>query len=140
MLRSSIAKQKHSQPVNVVCDGSPSRIRRVLLISLGITILPKSSTLLTMPVAFILSISFYRYLVGVDAYIDPRVDVGIRPYIYNCWIALVGTSLLRCPRTPEDGCPYNNFTNYAVSICKRQEIIPQDLLFTFNQCNTMNEL
>ena len=24
---------------------------------------------------------------------------------------------------------YNNFTNYAVSICKRQEIIPQDLLF-----------
>ena len=27
--------------------------------------------------------------------------------------------------------PYNNFTNYAVSICKRQEIIPQDLLFTF---------
>jgi len=41
----------------------------------------------------------------------------------------VGTPLLRCPRTPEDGCPYNNFTNYAVSICKRQEIIPQDLLF-----------
>ena len=25
--------------------------------------------------------------------------------------------------------PYNNFTNYAVSICKRQEIIPLDLLF-----------
>ena len=24
---------------------------------------------------------------------------------------------------------YNNFTNYAVSICKRAEIIPQDLLF-----------
>ena len=23
---------------------------------------------------------------------------------------------------------YNNFTNYAVSICKRTEIIPQDLL------------
>ena len=31
----------------------PSRIFRVLLISFGITILPKSSTLLTMPVAFI---------------------------------------------------------------------------------------
>ena len=26
-------------------------------------------------------------------------------------------------------CAYNNFTNYAVSICKSQEIIPQDLLF-----------
>ena len=25
--------------------------------------------------------------------------------------------------------PYNNFTNYAVSICKQTEIIPQDLLF-----------
>ena len=32
-------------------EGSPSRILRVLLISLGITILPKSSTLLTIPVA-----------------------------------------------------------------------------------------
>ena len=32
--------------------------------------------------------------------------------------------------TPEDGCPYNNFTNYAVRICKMQEIIPLDLLFT----------
>ena len=26
---------------------------------------------------------------------------------------------------------YNNFTNYAVSICKSQEIIPPDLLFAF---------
>jgi len=26
---------------------------------------------------------------------------------------------------------YNNFTNYDVSICKRQEIIPHDLLFAF---------
>ena len=51
--KSSIAKQKTSHPVNVVCDGSPSRILSVLLISLGITIRPRSSTLLTMPVAFI---------------------------------------------------------------------------------------
>ena len=28
-------------------------------------------------------------------------------------------------------CAYNNFTNYAVSICKLTEIIPQDLLFAF---------
>jgi len=39
--------------VNVVSKGSPSRIFSVLLISLRITILPKSSTLLTIPVAFI---------------------------------------------------------------------------------------
>ena len=47
------AQQNLSIGVNVVCEGSPSRIFKVLLISLGITILPKSSTLLTMPVAFI---------------------------------------------------------------------------------------
>ena len=43
----------------------------------------------------------------------------------------VGTPVLGCPRTPQERCPYNNFTNYAVSICKQAEIIPQDLLFTF---------
>ena len=46
-----IAKQNLSIGVNVVSEGSPSRLGRVLLISLGITILPKSSTLLTIPVA-----------------------------------------------------------------------------------------
>lgn len=44
--------------VNVVSDGSPSRMRIVLLISLGITTLPKSSILLTIPVAFIFKNSF----------------------------------------------------------------------------------
>ena len=48
-----IAQQKRSIGVNVVREGSPSRMRRVLLISLGMVLLPKSSTLLTMPVAFI---------------------------------------------------------------------------------------
>ena len=51
--RSSIAKLKICHGVNVVCDGSPSRMRRVLLISLGMTIRPRSSTRRTMPVAFI---------------------------------------------------------------------------------------
>ena len=46
-----IARLNCSSDVNVVQEGSPSRILRVLLISLGITILPKSSTLLTIPVA-----------------------------------------------------------------------------------------
>ena len=100
--RLCIAMQNLSIGVNVVSKGSPSRIFNVRLISFGITILPKSSTLLTMPVAFIIYLS---------------------PF-------LVGTPLLRCPRTPEDGCPYNYFTNYDAIICKREQIILADLLFT----------
>ena len=53
LAKSNILKQYFSHGVNVVCDGSPSRIRRVLRISFGMTILPKSSTRRTMPVAFI---------------------------------------------------------------------------------------
>ena len=40
---SSIPRQNFSRCVNNICDGSPSRIRIVLLISLGITTLPRSS-------------------------------------------------------------------------------------------------
>ena len=40
---SNIEKQYFSHRVNDVCNGSPSRMRRVLRISLGMTILPKSS-------------------------------------------------------------------------------------------------
>ena len=39
--------------VNVISDGSPSRIRIVLLISLGMTTRPRSSMRRTIPVAFI---------------------------------------------------------------------------------------
>ena len=49
--RLCIAKQNLSIGVNVVSEGYPSLILRVLLISLGITILPKSSTRRTIPVA-----------------------------------------------------------------------------------------
>ena len=52
--KSNIEKQYFSHRVNDVCNGSPSRIRRVLRISLGMTIRPRSSTRRTMPVAFIL--------------------------------------------------------------------------------------
>ena len=55
-----IARWNCSADVNVVRKGSPSRIRRVRLISLGITILPRSSTRLTMPVAFIYLSPFLR--------------------------------------------------------------------------------
>ena len=48
-----IAIQNLSKGVNVVSSGSPSRIRIVLLISFGITTRPRSSILLTIPVAFI---------------------------------------------------------------------------------------
>ena len=51
---SLIAQQNRSAAVNDVCSGSPSRIRRVLLISFGMTTRPRSSILLTIPVAFTL--------------------------------------------------------------------------------------
>ena len=53
--RSNIAKQNLSHRANVICDGSPSRMRMVRRISLGITTRPRSSILLTIPVAFISS-------------------------------------------------------------------------------------
>ena len=43
LAKSNIEKQNTSHCVNDVCNGSPSRMRSVLLISLGMTILPKSS-------------------------------------------------------------------------------------------------
>jgi len=49
--RSLIAKQNFSHAFPVICDGSPSRILSVLRISFGITTLPSSSILRTMPVA-----------------------------------------------------------------------------------------
>lgn len=55
LAKSNIEKQYFSHCVNDVSNGSPSRIRRVLRISFGMTILPRSSTRLTMPVAFIVS-------------------------------------------------------------------------------------
>jgi len=67
--RSSIAKINLFSNVNVVCDGSPSRILMVLLISLGITTRPRSSILLTIPVAFIYikSPCIYRFVMLVSA-------------------------------------------------------------------------
>ena len=43
LAKSSMAKQNRSHRANVICNGSPSRIRRVLLISLGMTTRPRSS-------------------------------------------------------------------------------------------------
>ena len=52
-----IPKQNRSHHSNVICDGSPSRIRIVRRISLGITTRPRSSMRRTIPVAFILDSS-----------------------------------------------------------------------------------
>ena len=48
------ASRKSKSVFNVVCNGSPSRIRIVRLISLGITTRPRSSIRRTIPVAFII--------------------------------------------------------------------------------------
>ena len=65
LAKSNILKQYFSHCVNDVSDGSPSRILRVLLISFGMTILPKSSTRRTMPVAFIVFLSLCRISIGI---------------------------------------------------------------------------
>lgn len=63
LAKSNILKQYFSHGVNDVSDGSPSRMRSVRRISLGMTILPRSSTLRTIPVAFIvLSLLALRFL------------------------------------------------------------------------------
>ena len=51
--KSTTPRMKQSKDVNVILEGSPSRILSVLRISLGMTIRPKSSTRRTIPVAFI---------------------------------------------------------------------------------------
>ena len=61
--RSSIAKQNLSHRANVICDGSPSRIRMVRRISLGITTRPRSSIRRTIPVAFIYKNSLLHIIV-----------------------------------------------------------------------------
>ena len=71
--RSSMAKQNLSHRANVICDGSPSRIRMVRRISLGMTTRPRSSIRLTMPVAFIYQIP------PVDANVAQIVSACQRP-------------------------------------------------------------
>ena len=121
-----IAQQNRSIGVNVVSKGSPSRILNVLLISLGMTILPKSSTRRTIPVAFI--------------YLSPFLVAPLGPFAEGAGTAqaVAGGVSHRTYDTPSVICSanatslkeggkaaYNYFTNYAVSICKSQEIIPQ---------------
>ena len=64
-----IAQQNLSEGVNVVCDGSPSRMRMVRRISLGITTRPKSSIRRTIPVAFI-----YTFLLFISKSLPLEAD------------------------------------------------------------------
>ena len=66
------ASQNISVCVNDICKGSPSRIRMVLLISFGMTTLPRSSIRRTIPVAFIyiLSLNFQIALLVFVIYGD----------------------------------------------------------------------
>jgi len=68
---SNIPKQNLSHGVNNICDGSPSRIRMVRRISLGMTILPRSSILRTIPVAFI-----YTFLLKLQISMLVSVNTG----------------------------------------------------------------
>ena len=64
--KSTMPRMKKSKDVNVVYEGSPSRMRSVLLNSLGMTILPGSSILRTIPVGFIF-FSPYSYILPNNA-------------------------------------------------------------------------
>lgn len=64
LAKSNIPKQNFSHGVNVVCDGSPSRMRRVRRISFGMTTRPRSSIRLTIPVAFILASNAFLFCPG----------------------------------------------------------------------------
>ena len=61
--KANIAKQNFSHRSNVICDGSPSRIRMVRRISLGITTRPRSSMRRMIPVAFIYKNSLLHIIV-----------------------------------------------------------------------------
>ncbi|CRH97492.1 Uncharacterised protein [Streptococcus pneumoniae] len=60
-----------------ISSGSPSRIRKVLRISFGITTLPKSSIRRTIPVAFILMLPHFLLMIKV-------VNLPVHVKITNC--------------------------------------------------------
>ena len=159
-----IALLNCSSDVNVVYEGSPSRMRRVRRISFGITILPKSSTLLTIPVAVPDIFVGFKPSSSVDrchslrsllpppaalpslpccfhisfsfsaAYKAPLCKWGWQKSLISDWgIVLCRYATIPPSRLSPCHLPlhkggfgaYNNFTNYAVSICKQRSIIPQ---------------
>ena len=109
-------------------------MRSVRLISLGMTIRPRSSTRLTIPVAvpgiFVgdsAPASSADRCHSLRSLLPPPAALPSLPRCFHISFSFsVGTPLLRCPRTPEDGCPYNNFTNYDASICNETGFSHED--------------
>ena len=69
--KSMIPCRNTSNGVNVVCEGSPSRLGQVRRVCLGITIRPRSSIRRTIPVAFI-----YTFLLKLQIVLIVSVIVG----------------------------------------------------------------
>ena len=73
-LKAETKFKRRSIGVNVICNGSPSRIRIVRRISFGITIRPRSSILLTIPVAFIyIKLLFAIFFIHISYYLQIKV-------------------------------------------------------------------
>ena len=147
-IRLFIAQQSLSIGVNVVSKRSPSRIFKVLLISLGITILPKSSTLLTIPVAVPdIFVGFEKPSSSVDrchslySLFLPQAAVASLPCYFHISISFYDTFDGRSQTAPTDSTehfvgancvrPPTIILQITLQVCKRQEIIPQYLLFDF---------
>lgn len=105
-----IAMQNLSISVNVINDGSPSRIRMVRRISLGMTTRPKSSMRLTMPVAFkqVPSYALVWNSVLVSAGI-PIVCKKGGMEVYGEIFGAPGHAVLTCRRTVRTRKPLPDF-------------------------------
>ena len=90
--KSIIPRRNKSNDVSVAREGSPSLILRVLLISFGITILPKLSTRRTMSVAFI----YLSPFTILDSTTNPRCHC--EPVRTLVWQSPSPTASLRLPR------------------------------------------
>ena len=128
--RSSIAKLKISHSANVVCDGSPSRMRRVRRISLEITICPRSSTRRTIPVVFVYLSPFLWHPSAPSLRGLARASRDWGSVLFKNDTPSVFATLSHLPHRGRQG-HLQYFPNCAVSICKLRSIIPQYLLFDF---------
>ena len=117
------AQANLSLAANVVNSGSPSRILRVLRISFGMTILPKSSTRRTMPVAFI----FLPLLVVISQWYclqeNPDYAAGFR-----IWNVSAPKDTFRKPKTPryKTQCQLNLLV--LIDLCSQAQLFPDGVL------------
>ena len=120
-------KRNFSDTVNDVCKGSPSRIRMVRRISLGITTLPRSSILLTIPVAFILYLSpcfvgkifvFCRRTMFVPTIMTKTVSYV--KFLLPCYcLSEFAVYAIDCFLFVQEICNISYFLNHATVFCSR---------------------